>query len=368
MPSRASPEEERPREFWVRADLPESWESRRDLVRAAVEAGAEFVVIRAEDLDRVKPLGPKGLAVVTKDEAREGALIVNMMPQAPGKAVPEKGVLVSIQSGEDQDLAVELAPKYRTLIVDCHDWRVIPLENLIAASQGTGTRLLAVVSNREEGALALGALQRGVDGLVLQPGTIQDIPETADLLLRGGSSLPLTEAEVLRLVPIGTGDRACIDTCSILEKGEGLLVGSQADGMALIHAENIETEYVEPRPFRVNAGAIHSYVLDLDGKTRYLSDLRAGDSVLIVRADGSTRIAAIGRVKIETRPLLMIELTSQGKDFKVMVQDAETIRLVEPGGEAVSVKALKEGDRVLAYLSGKARHFGMPVEEKLIER
>ena len=34
-------------------------------------------------------------------------------------------------------------------------------------------------------------------------------------------------------------------------------------------------------------------------KTRYLSELQAGDDVMIVRSDGDTRHGVIGRVKIE---------------------------------------------------------------------
>ena len=51
-----------------------------------------------------------------------------------------------------------------------------------------------------------------------------------------------------------------------------------------------------------------------------------------------------------------------------MLQNAETIRLVRPGGEAVSVVALKPGDKILACLSGEARHFGMKIQESIQEK
>jgi 3-dehydroquinate synthase II len=50
------------------------------------------------------------------------------------------------------------------------------------------------------------------------------------------------------------------------------------------------------------------------------------------------------------------------------VQNAETIRLVDPAGKAVSVTALKDGDKVLVHIESTGRHFGMQVDETLIER
>jgi 3-dehydroquinate synthase II len=276
--------------------------------------------------------------------------------------------MISISGGSDQDRAIELAGVYGTIVVDCQNWQVIPLENLVAACQRTGCQLMATVSSPEEAETALGVLEKGVDGVVLRPRGLDDIRGTVDLIRPGRGMIGLIEAEVVGFQSVGSGDRACVDTCSILDPGEGLLIGSQADGLVLVHGETITTEYVEARPFRVNAGAIHSYVLDVDDKTRYLSDLRSGDPSLIVGADGSTRIVTIGRVKIETRPLLLIEARYGDHSFRAILQDAETIRLVKPDGDAISVKDLKEGDHIMAYVSGQARHFGMAVEEKLIER
>ena len=178
----------------------------------------------------------------------------------------------------------------------------------------------------------------------------------------------MIQAEVLSIEPVGSGDRACVDTCSLLQEGEGLLVGSQADGMVLVHAETVETEYIQSRPFRVNAGAVHSYVLSLRNTTKYLSDLRSGDPALIVRFDGSTRIATIGRIKIETRPLSILRLRYGEKEFGVILQNAETIRLVRPDGSPISITELNPSDKVVGYVSGKARHFGMSIDETLIER
>ena len=52
------------------------------------------------------------------------------------------------------------------------------------------------------------------------------------------------------------GDRACIDLASMMVPGEGLLVGSFARALFLVHSECAESRYINSRPFRVNAGPV----------------------------------------------------------------------------------------------------------------
>ena len=90
------------------------------------------------------------------------------------------------------------------------------------------------------------------------------------------------------------GDRVCVDTCSLLSDSEGMLIGNTSAGAFLVHAETLENPYVAPRPFRVNAGAVHAYATMPGGKTAYLSDLKAGDRVLISDSQGRTKEATVG--------------------------------------------------------------------------
>ena len=62
-----------------------------------------------------------------------------------------------------------------------------------------------------------------------------------------------------------------------------------------------------PGLFRVNAGAVHAYVTLPDDKTVYLGELRQGQEVLIVDSEGNSATTTLGRVKIEVRPMLLIE-------------------------------------------------------------
>lgn len=53
----------------------------------------------------------------------------------------------------------------------------------------------------------------------------------------------------------------------------------------------------------------------------------------------------------------------------VILQNAETIRLITKDNKLVSVTDLKVGDEVLAYTkSSSGRHFGMPVDEFILEK
>ena len=153
-----------------------------------------------------------------------------------------------------------------------------------------------------------------------------------------------------------------------MRPGEGMLVGNTSSAFFLVHAETVETPYVATRPFRVNAGAVHAYVLGPEGRTRYLSELAAGDPVLLVRFDGATQVAYLGRSKVERRPMLLVEAEADGQPISLVLQNAETIRLTRPDGTALSVATLQPGDEVLAHVTTGGRHFGMKVQETLTER
>lgn len=122
------------------------------------------------------------------------------------------------------------------------------------------------------------------------------------------------------------------------------------------------------RPFRVNASAVHAYLLRSSNKNAYLSDLRIGDEVMVVDDQGQTRSAHIGRCKVEPRPMILVFAEAGGKEMSVYLQNAETINLVRPDGQPVSVTRLKPGDQVLVHLESGGRHFGMQISETLTEK
>ncbi|MGD9936228.1 MAG: 3-dehydroquinate synthase II [Methanoregulaceae archaeon] len=315
------------------------------IATAALEAGADAIV--TDEPDRVRALG-------------------RVMTVGPGGDLEwNRDVFaVSIASSADEDRVVELS-RQGTVVVETSDWTVIPLENLIARSD----RVFARVTSEDDALLALGALETGVAGLLLATEDPGVVARVAALVKAGGERIPLVPLNIVSIRPIGMGDRVCVDTCSLFGEDEGLLVGNTSSALFLVHAETLENPYVAPRPFRVNAGAVHAYCLLPGGRTAYLADLAAGDAVLGVGAGGCSAPAAVGRVKVERRPLLLVEATADdGRRAGIVLQNAETIRLVREGGGAVSVASLKVGDRVLGALLEGGRHFGHAVQETIRER
>jgi len=317
-----------------------------ELVEVALETGADAVLIPAGFREEVKRRG------LIRTIALDGDLRL-------GEDVVEWEI-----KGKEDEQEILNRSRSAVVIVRAADWTIIPLENLIAQ---TGN-LVVEVTDLAQARTMLSVLEKGVDGVLL------DIPDPTALrtaiaaLKEPGESVSLTPGKILRLKLLGMGDRVCADTCTQMGIGEGMLVGNSARALFLIHAESVENPFVAPRPFRVNAGAVHAYIRVPGGKTCYLSELKAGLEVLIVDFRGNTYPAIVGRVKIERRPLLLVEAEAGGKTVSVILQNAETIRLVNPQGEPVSIVDLKEGDEILIALEKEARHFGMKVEESLEEK
>ncbi|MEM3703127.1 MAG: 3-dehydroquinate synthase II [Candidatus Bathyarchaeia archaeon] len=283
------------------------------------------------------------------------------------KAGKTVAVRVVIKGAEDEREAVKaanLSADY--IIIHCLNYKVIPLENLIANARGK-SKLLAEVSSPEDAKLALETLELGADGIVLKTPNIDELAKVAYLVKKRIPKIKLAPVKIVEVKQIGTGARVCVDTCDLIKEGEGLLLGCQSACLFLVEAEVHDNPFVQPRPFRVNAGPVSLYVMCSPERTRYLSELKAGEELMIVDRNGNDRFTNIGRIKIEWRPLLLIEAEHEGKRFKTITQNAETIRLVKEK-DSTSVTALKPGDEVLACILEGGRHFGTLVkEERVVE-
>ncbi len=329
------------KQIWVKA-VP--WN--KELVIAALESGADAVVLEKGRSEEVKKLG------LITTVAEDGDL-------KPGTDVFE----VAITSNEDEPKILAL-PHDKPVVIQTSDWTIIPLENLIAQR----SNLMLEVTSLDEAMTAAGILEKGVDGVIIRNDQGSEVRKIVAALKQQQERIDMVEAEVTRVLPLNMGDRVCIDTCTNMQTGQGMLIGNSSGGMLLVHSETVENPYVEPRPFRVNAGPVHAYVKVPGGRTRYLSELRSGDQVMIVGHDGATETAVVGRVKIEKRPLVFIEVTVEQRPYTLILQNAETIRLTAPGGDPISVVDLKPGSRVLMFTEQAGRHFGMKVDETIDEK
>ncbi len=332
--------------IWVNAD---PWS--RDVVTAALESGADAVVVpegysdRAHALGRIKTVAPDGDIKLGED-----------------------AVFVEVNSKADEQRVAKMPPE-QVAVLRMRDWKVIPIENLIAERDN----LFVEVSDAKEAKLMIETLEKGVDGVLLRSSNVSVIKQAVAAVKSISRELPLVTATVTDVEQLGMGDRVCVDTCSRMQPGEGMLLGNTSDAFLLVHSETIESPYVATRPFRVNAGALHAYLLVPDGKTKYLSDLRIGDTVMVVNSKGETHEVYVGRCKVERRPLLLIRAEADDGEsgkrrFGLVMQNAETVRLTQPNGKALSVAEAKPGDEILAHLTEGGRHFGIKVKETLTER
>ncbi len=329
------------RKIWVKVD---PWNKK--MVTTALEGGADGVMVPQGFSEKVKALGR--IQTISED----GDLILG-----------EDVVFYNITSGEDEDKILKLSHDKR-VILQSSDWTIIPLENLIAK----GAKVIAQVRNLEEAQTAFGILEIGVEHILFHSNDAIELKKVLSWLHSEGDRISLQAAEIVEISPVGMGDRVCVDSCTSMTMGQGMLVGNSSSALFLVHSESIENPYVTPRPFRVNAGPVHAYTRIPGGKTRYLSELSAGDQVLIVDYKGNTTTGIVGRLKIEKRPLMLVKAVIGDKEISSIVQNAETIRLTDPQGKALSVVSLVPGDKVLAAVEEGGRHFGIKIEESITEK
>lgn len=284
--------------------------------------------------------------------------------QAPdGPTVPLRRV------GDVASLEKALAstPDGGTLLVEWTGDRVIPLESAVA-HRARRFELWTFARGASEVPAALGALEHGADLVVVTVRSPREVDELEREVERPvPSGLAWTLVPVTEVRPAGLGDRVIVDTTSLLRPEEGLVVGSAAAFLFHVASEAVGSSFSRPRPFRVNAGSAHSYVLLADGSTRYLSELEANDRVLAVSPNGPARAVRVGRIKVERRPMVVVRADDEGTPRTVFLQEAETVRLSGEHGRLPTTE-LAPGARVRGVRLPAARHLGTAVEETIEER
>ncbi len=307
-------------------------------ITLALEAGVDGLIVPKEDVPHVAQL------------ARCGVCAAEDMPA------------ILLTSKEDEEAFVEKAQKGTQQMLAI-GWEIIPVENILAQCD----HVAAEVRNLDEARLAAGILERGVHQVVALPSALMQLKSIIHELKTAQGNVTLQKALVTKVQNVGLGHRVCVDTLTMMHKGQGMLVGNSSAFTFLVHAETEHNAYVASRPFRVNAGAVHAYAHMPNDTTSYLGELRSGDEMLIISADGTSSIATIGRVKVEVRPMLLVEAQMGDAIGTVFLQNAETICLTRADGSPVSVVALQEGDTILCHSDTAGRHFGMRIEEEIQE-
>lgn len=355
-----------------------------DLKQAVLEEALHQRVdaIVADDLDDLAQLAPTvkkvflpgkaelpqdlGVAdIVIVDVARHGSTAA-LASQHPGV---EFGRFVEIIDAPTLEQACEAARSERWSVLLFRDPTKIPLEIVLAAAARSEGSIITAVADVTEAEIVFGVLEHGSDGVLMAPRAVGDATALKAAAQERSADLELVEIEVTGITHVGMGERACVDTCTYFAQDEGILVGSHSKGMILCVSETHPLPYMPTRPFRVNAGAIHSYTVARNERTNYLSELKAGSRILAVNVKGETRVVTVGRVKIETRPLLSIDaVAADGRTANLILQDDWHVRVLGPGGVVFNSTELVPGDRLLGYLPREDRHVGYPIDEFCLEQ
>ena len=330
---------------------------------------AKFVKNLEDEGIRMVFADPKSLGktkVQTIFPSQNADYVILDKPTAKKPKGKKVGRKFKVLSNNDIENILDSAKKgLDFVIIEVKDWKIIPIENIIAKLHKMHTKIFSIARNAKEARKMFSILDVGVDGVIFNTGSMNEVKQA--LVYLGTKNFELSTAKILEIQEVGDGERVCVDTASMLNRGEGMLIGSRANFLFLVHNESVGSSFTSPRPFRVNAGAVHCYTLAPDGTTKYLSELETGVEILVLNSKGQARRAAIGRCKIEKRPMLMIKAKVGDEIGGIIAQDAETIRFVKSNGQLVSVTHLKKGDSVLVHSKpATGRHFGMEVSDEYI--
>ena len=161
---------------------------------------------------------------------------------------------VFIENSFDQEDAISLIGLVPWILVRFSDWTMVPLENLIASSRGSGTRIAVAIEDKMELNGAVYSLGGGVDAVLVS----SDLVDEAAIMVgerlefeEGEKEIELSiiHAEVTSVESAGIGERVCIDLTRRIQIGEGIPVGSLSSSLCLVHGETLSSDYVPTRPF-----------------------------------------------------------------------------------------------------------------------
>ncbi len=311
----------------------------KSMVTLALESGVDAVIAKKEDLEKISALGRTEVLDV------DGFSFMN------------------IKRKEDEQAVVDLISSGKKVVLS-RDVEIIPVENILAQTPDVGMEVDSV-SGLET---AMGILEKGVGYLVVDKASAPELKAMVSKVKQDQGGVDLVSGKITAISPIGLGHRVCVDTISLLKTGQGMLVGNSSAFTFLVNAETESNPYVAARPFRINAGAVHSYACLPQDRTAYLEELSPGREVLIATSEGGSFSAVVGRIKTEIRPMLLISAEFEGSTGSIVLQNAETIRLVGSDRQPVSVVQLKVGDEVLCKTDQAGRHFGMRIQEDIREK
>ena len=142
---------------------------------------------------------------------------------------------VHIDSEASQMKARSLAGSVEWILLTFEDWSMIPIENILAATESTPTKVAAQITQPIEAQGAGFALDIGVDALLCTEECLESALIVKSLRQEDSTapvptspshsdSVKLTSMTITDVQEGHSGDRVCIDLLSMLDEGEGCLL------------------------------------------------------------------------------------------------------------------------------------------------
>ena len=297
------------------------------------------------------------------------------------------------------------------VVIDIAHATYIPYELLLAKAEKHRTKILRqvpikglqdIVDDVNQSLNAFATMEQGIAVLFTSRNVKEIESLTRTLAHRQAGTLKLVRARVDEVQHTGLGHRVCVDTTSLMTPEEGMIVGSTGWGGLFVCSETHHLPHMNLREFRVNAGAVHSYVWGPNSTATYLSEMEGGAEVLCVDIQGHTRVVSVGRSKIERRPMLKVRcsvaledvpeelralaeanlaaqarVTPKGEriaqydgriQINTFLQNDWHVRLMGADGKVRHCTLLVPGDELLAHVDIPGRHTGLRVNEHIKEK
>ena len=166
---------------------------KKEIAIAALESGAEAVVLPDGDSEKVRQFG-KIKTVEAGGDLRPGVDVH----------------FIDIAGKKDEDRAAEV-PGDKTVVLNMLDWTIIPIENLLARR---GRNILVQVKDASQAKLMVEILEKGVDGVLLDTPDVNEIKKTTEIIQGVAEKVTLCEATVTAVKSLGMGDRCCLALAS----------------------------------------------------------------------------------------------------------------------------------------------------------
>ena len=181
-----------------------------------------------------KKLGKKKTKLQTISTSNSSNYVVLEKEGAVKPKGKKVGIKFEVLSNTDIENVLSISKKgLDFVIIEVKDWKIIPLENIIAKLHKIHTKIFAIARNTKEVRKMFSILEVGVDGVIFSTSSINEVKEA--MVYLGTRSFEMKQAKIIEIKEVGDGERVCVDTASMLHKGEGMLIGNRSNFLFLVH-------------------------------------------------------------------------------------------------------------------------------------